>query len=217
MCAKELHVDVRKVRKYVLQELRALRPIDVQMATICASCREMAPHSIWSEVDAVDWKKGLSQFAKWFPKPFELEPPGSLKALWIGLFNPVGLLRRTNTDCYVAGTSRFIDAGVDWACNPSWFPNGRYCNSKALKPLNRFEMRTKDAGYIGLEQAISEAFVAFAWAHAIQIIGPARLLGVNSSLGLGFGWDSGDNLVLGKLVPDGLVLADDLEALYKKT
>ena len=206
-------IDLHAIRALILLRLRSENSIRDDMNSITHAAAKMVPHPIWKEVQEIDWESGLRQFELWLPRPFEFDPPASpLKALWIGLFNPGGQSSSGYVvDCYIAGTEQFVEAGVDWACNPAWFPEGRYCESTALAPLHDMCRATSADGYVDVEQPIAEAFVAFAWRRAIESAKPATFLGQCLKLGLGFGWDAGDKLILGNLVHDGLVLPKQLE------
>src|SRR5262249_41990318 len=94
---------------------------------------------VWQEMRKLDFEGELPHLRAWLGDVLASEPPGAeIQAYWFGLFNYLedGV---ESCDLYVAGSDHFDpdDLSPDWAVNPSYFPEGRYADSRALAALHQ--------------------------------------------------------------------------------
>jgi hypothetical protein len=151
---------------------------------------------------------------EWVRQPFREEPPAApLKGLWFGLFNPCPDGRTPVADIYVCGSDQF-DANPDdnsWAVDPVWWPDARYANSAVLADIYRIAYRQnarveEQEGCLGndAEYPLVLGYGTFAVRELLGQVEPSLVLGRSDSLGVAVGFDSGDFVLVGRLMRDGL-------------
>ena len=141
-------------------------------------------------------------------------PTVTLKGIWFGLFNPCPDGRNPVADIYVCGSERFDPDPDDnsWAVGPDWWPDKRYAESVVLADIYRLSFRQRASaadqkGCLGndAEYPLVLGYGAFAVRELLGQVAPSLLLGRSDSLGVAVGFDSGDFVVVGRLVLDGLL------------
>lgn len=155
----------------------------------------------WKGLAKLDLGQDLAVLEAWLRKVMAEEPPPTeVNGLWFGLFNPVVDGDQATSCLYLAGSKRFDRSDSDWACNPSYWPKGRYAESRVLRDI--YELAYAPRG----PQVDGEYFCLWysmwAVAHLCRRI-PANLLGDSSRRAVCVGFDDGDWFVVGTLLPDG--------------
>jgi hypothetical protein len=184
------------------------------MAALIDQCESAHPHPDWPKLRALPYSD-LSSLIDWVEVPFRDEPPGApLKGLWFGLFNPCPDGATPVADIYVCGSERFDPDPNDnsWAVGPDWWPDSRYANSAVLAEIYRIAYRQgarvaeqKAALSNDAEYPLCLGYGAFAVRELLEQVKPELVLGGSTSVGVAVGFDSGDFVLVGQLVRDGLV------------
>lgn len=206
-------LELEQMHGWVVDELARWRPVAESMDALIDLCEAACPHSDWAKLRGLPYAV-LSSLLEWVQKPFREElPVFPLKGLWFGLFNPCPDGRTPVADIYVCGSERFDPDPNDdsWAVGPDWWPEARYANSAVLADIYRIANRqgtplAEQKECLGnvAEYALVLGYGAFAVRELLGLVEPALLLGQSASLGIAVGFDSGDFVLVGRLVPDGL-------------
>jgi len=209
-----LALDLGQLHGWIVAELTRKRPVAESMAALIDQCETAHPHSDWAKLRELPYAD-LSSLLEWVREPFRDEPSASLlKGLWFGLFNPCPDGRTPVVDIYVCGSKQFDPDPFDnsWAVGPDWWPDSRYANSAVLADIYRIAYRygaeqTEQKDCLGndAEYPLVLGYGAFAVRELLGRIEPSKLLGRSDSLGVAVGFDSGDFVLVGQLVRNGLV------------
>jgi hypothetical protein len=114
---------------------RAL-PVADGMKQVIALCERAQPHPDWGKLRKLDVDADLCHLEQWLQGVLERESPApSITGLWFGVFNPIKEGQAT-ADLYVAGNP-YDPNNSDWVCNPKWWPDGRYAESKVMDRIYR--------------------------------------------------------------------------------
>src|SRR5262245_15187147 len=124
---------------YIEQVVRSGSTVSRGMAALITYCEENRPSPVWQEMRKLDFEGELPHLRAWLGDVLASEPPGAeIQAYWFGLFNYLedGV---ESCDLYVAGSDHFDpdDLSPDWAVNPSYFPEGKYAESRVLAALHQ--------------------------------------------------------------------------------
>jgi hypothetical protein len=205
-------LSLGQMRDWIVEELSRCRPVSDSMASLIDSCETASPHPDWAKLRAVPYGD-LSSLLEWLLLPFRVEPPTMpLKGLWFGLFEAC-YGRVTGTDIYFCGSERFDPDPKDkeWAVGPDWWPENRYARSDVLAKIYHIAHRRdlkpwERKGCLGndAEYPLCLGYGAFAVRELLGQVDPSLLLGQSDSLGVAVGFDSGDFVLLGRFVLDGL-------------
>jgi hypothetical protein len=206
-------IDLAQTHAWIVAELARRRSVADSMATLIDQCEAARPHPDWTKLRALPYGD-LSHLLEWVQTPFREEPPEApLQGLWFGLCNPCPDGHTPVADIYVCGSKRFDADPFDnsWAVGPDWWPDARNAGSAALADIYRIAHR-QGAGIAeqkaGLrndaEYPLVLGYGAFAVRELLGLVDPALLLGSSESLGTAVGFDSGDFVLVGRLVRDGL-------------
>ena len=206
-------LDLGQSHGWVVAELVCRRPVADSMATLIDQCEAAYPHPDWAKLRALPYSD-LSPLLEWVQVPFREEPPAvPLQGLWFGLFHPCPDGRTPVADIYVSGSERFDPDPHDnsWAVGPDWWPDARYANSAVLADIYRIAYRqgarvAEQKGCLGndAEYPLVLGYGAFAVRELLGQVEPPLVLGGSASLGVAVGFDSGDFVLVGRLVRDGL-------------
>jgi hypothetical protein len=208
-----MELDLGLTHGWIVAELARCRPVAESMAALIDQCEAAHPHPDWARLRALPYAD-LSPLLEWIQKPFREEPPtAKIKGLWFGLFNPCPDGRTPVADIYVCGSERFDpDLLGDWAVGPEWWPDARYAESAVLAAIYRVAYRQgaredEQKGCLGggAEYPLVLGYGAFAVRELLGQVEPSLVLGGSDSLGVAVGFDSGDFVLVGRLVLDGLV------------
>jgi hypothetical protein len=201
------------MHNWIVGELAHRRPVANSMAALIDQCETARPHPDWAKLRALPYAD-LSPLIEWIQEPFREEPPAvPLKGLWFGLFNPCPDGRTPVAEIYVCGSHRFDPDPYDnsWVVGPDWWPDSRYASSAVLADLYQIAYRqgvrvAEQKRCLGndAEYRLCLGYGAFAVLQLLEQIEPSLVLGRSYSLGVAVGFDSGDFVLVGRLVRDGL-------------
>jgi len=166
------------------------------METLLAYCNKQHRWQGWGRIGELDFDSDVAELEKWVTGVLKKEPPpSSVKAFWFGIFNPV-YDGETSCDTYIAGASAFDpdDESFEWACNPDYFPDGRYAHSTILEEIYQ-TVNGSPASAMG-EYVLCLAYTAFAVRELARRVDKTMWLGKSKERGLAVGFDSGDGLLL---------------------
>jgi hypothetical protein len=168
-------------------------------------CNERDPWSGWGEIEGLDFDSGVSELENWLNSVLTKEPPpSSVKAFWFGIFEPV-YDGEIAYDTYIAGADEFDpndDESFEWACDTSYFPDGRYAHCKILHELYHI---LKGAGCPSSamgEYILCLAYTAFSVRELAKRVDKKLWLGTAKQRGLAVGFDSGDAVLLEPLTSE---------------
>jgi hypothetical protein len=151
----------------------------------------------------------------WLQRPFRDEPPDwPLRGLWFGLYNPCYDGCTPAADLYVCGSERFYadPDDNDWVVGPRWWPEDRYARSAVLADVYRIAYRQgagrdERDGCLGNDAEYPRClgYGALAVRALLGAVEPSQILERADEVGVAVGFDSGDFVLLGRMVRDGLV------------
>ena len=198
---------------WIIAELARHRPVEESMHALIDQCAVACPHPDWELFRRLPYAE-LDPLRAWLERPFREEPSAvPLHGLWFGLFNPCPDGRNAVADLYVCGSERFDPDPSDneWAVGPDWWPEARYAESTLLAEIYRRAYRVARQDRCSPESLGNAAeyplvlgYGAFAVRELLAQVEPSLLLGRTDSVGVAVGFDSGDFVLLGRIVPDGL-------------
>jgi len=198
-------MDLAAAHGWIVDELRAHRPIEVSMHAVIDRCTAARPHRDWAVLRDLEYGdvRGL---VHWLAMPFQTEPhPRPLKALWFGLFNPI-LDGEESADMYVCGSERFTPdpASNSWSVAPDWLPRSRCAESHILRNIYRIAY-SRNGLQNDAEYPLVLGYAVFAVRNLLATADAPLILGSSPSLGVAVGFDSGDFILLGRFGPCGLL------------
>jgi hypothetical protein len=209
-----MRIDLGEAHGWVVDELARRRPIAESMASLIARCEAARPHPDRARLPSLPYDDPAPMLA-WIRRPFRDQPPARpLRGLWFGLFNPCYDGRTPVADIYVCGSERFDPDPdeKDWAVGPDWWPEARSARSSVLADIFRIAYRL-GAGVEEREEGLGNdaeyplclGYGAFVVRELLGQVEPSLILGRSASIGVAVGFDSGDFVLAGELVPGGLV------------
>lgn len=123
-------------------------------------------------------------------------PPDGIDTLYFGLFDAVGSDGGQAIGYYVAGVQGYDPDDPDSLCDPAWWPDGRYLESKALAALEAAIMAAAD-------HRRHQALLGYAGQlGAAAIVSRFAMAGLEEGRRIVVGFDSGDVLELGEAAAD---------------
>ena len=173
-------------------------PVTAGMSRWFEYCESVAPkkNALWSRMRRLDFDADTCRLSDWLSRVLAAEPPPeAINGLWFGLFNPCDDDGEASCQVYLGGSTGFDPQSEsdEWVCDLSYFPDGRYANSKILPEIYRHvdPIEEDDIGCLG-EAFLCHGFLALVvsnWCH-----GPmkAQLLGNAKQRAVALGHDSGD-------------------------
>ncbi|WP_309897151.1 hypothetical protein [Archangium sp.] len=193
--------QVNKAKAY--EEIQILVRSECSVAEamdhIVAHCERQHPHPDWKRLRALDVDRDVQHLARWLTHLFETEaPPVEMTGFWFGLFNPYRG-GKPSADLYVAGNPYDARNG-DWPCNPAWFPQGRYAQSQVLADIYSIAYEHSEGALMNeAAYPLTLAFAALSVRTLAQKLDRRLLLAGAPERTFVVGFDSGDEMVLGKL------------------
>ena len=175
------------------------------IARLVDFCATKEPWTRWAHLGCLDFDSDLQHLEQWLHSTLIREPPpDNVKAYWFGLFNPV-IDGVTTSDMYISGATDCdpSDTTFEWACGPSYFPEGRYAQSRILDNLYR---SVDDApGTIPTlgEYVLCLGYCGLALKTLTLQIPRRNWLGEAQIRTFAAGFDSGDGVLLGHLTKEG--------------
>jgi hypothetical protein len=187
-----------KLFNEIVRQVSASGPITSRMLAVIDECERQRPADGWKHLRELDYEQDGYRLSSWLTSALAEGPASaSFKGLWFGLFNPV-VDGDSSADIYVAGSAEFEPTGIDWACNSTFYPEGRYLESAVLGGIYRIAYRSDDGLGNDAEHPLviaCGAMLAKAALESITLRGPFRPVE-----GAAVGFDSGDFFFLGSFV-----------------
>jgi hypothetical protein len=181
--------------------VRSKTAVDAGMLVLLDLCERTQPSSVWATLRAFDYAEDNRVLEEWIRRLLRTEPPPiDINGFWFGLFNP--LLENGETTCglYLCGSDRFDinDSDGSWACDPEYFPEGRYASSILSSIYRTSYDESKDTGELA-EFVLCLGYsclVVSCWCQ-----GPLKAELMNSvpSRGIVVGFDGGANILISLL------------------
>jgi hypothetical protein len=175
------------------------------MAAVITICERSLPHPDWAPLRELPYNR-MAPLRNWICGTFQEEPPAvPLAGLWFGLFNPIRGGKAT-ADIRLGGSTRFTDDGeLEWAYGLGYRPptSARSAILRSIYSI-AYSDQPKRLGNAA-EWSLCLAYSVFAVQRLISEIEPALILKDSDSVGVAVGFDSGDFLLVGRLLPNGWV------------
>jgi len=201
--------------KRIRQLVRKPTAVRAGMLDLLRLCAKAVPSPVWSRFRKLDFERDQQSLSTWLRKLLKSEPPPtSITGLCFGLFNPILKDGKPTSCLYLAGSERFERRlkNPDWACDPEYFPEGRYSSSKVLTKIYRDANAAIYSDANVPAEVGAQAELALCLGYSCLVVadwcrGPLRpaLFGDAPLRGVAVGFDSGD-----------LVLIDVLRSALQK-
>ncbi|MFY0524908.1 hypothetical protein ACN28I_17730 [Archangium gephyra] len=197
--------EVNKAAAY--DEIQALVrsdcPVAEGMAHVITHCERQHPHPAWKRLSALDVDSDIQHLERWLTHLFQsAPPPPEMTGFWFGLFNPYRG-DEPSADLYVAGNPYDASKG-DWPCGPAWFPEGRYAHSQVLSRVYSIAYGNSQGALMNeATYPLNLAFAALSVRTLAQKLDSKLLLAGAQERIFVVGFDSGDEMVLGRLHEGG--------------
>jgi hypothetical protein len=198
-------IDLATMYGWIVRELAEDRGIRESMERLIAQCASQNPHPQWQRLEALPFED-TSAFRDWIERPFRFDPPPEpLAGLWFGLFNPV-YEGTVVADLYVCGSNRFEPnlEDNDWAVGPDWWPEHRYANSSVLASVYKIAYERGGLGN-DAEYPLCLAYAGLVVRDLLKSEVARVILESAGRVGVAVGFDSGDFVLLGRVVETGLL------------
>jgi hypothetical protein len=169
------------------------------MRRLLEHCNSICPDTVWREIADLDFASDSDNLNQWLRALLKAEPPEeNIVAFWFGVFDEAGTDGRGFTRLYLSGSETYDsgDKAGDWACSATYFPHGRYADSRVLRSVSDI-LRTaaEDASELG-SYVCPLTYACLAVTEACHQIPHELLLGRHVSRALAVGFDSGDFITL---------------------
>lgn len=154
-------------------------------------------------------EQDLDDLAQWLRSTLRTSPPRrAVTGFWFGLFDRVEKRSAVMT-LYVSGSERYRKGSnsMDWACDPEYWPESRYADSRVLAALSRLRRRDDfDTSWL-IETCVCLPYAALAVAEICRRTDPRLLVGEAKRRGVCCGFDSGDICEVGTATARGFIPA----------
>ena len=192
-----MSLDFDKTLKAIQACLGNDNSISENMGRVIGISEEDTPHQDWELLRELDYSK-TEDMVKWLSDVLSAERAGfAIKGLYFGLFNPI-VNEKATADIYICGSSKYDEDDIDeWACDPEYWPEGRYANSSILNDIYRISYG-KDGGLGNdAEYPLCLAYGCFLVKYLIDNIDQAIIKAVCADdFAVAVGFDSGDYIVV---------------------
>ena len=181
-------------------------PVAQKMRTLIAACEADYPHADWAAFSELPFDQELPKLTSWLRNKFDGRTPEKpLRALWFGLFNPVDADHGVVADFDMCGSSSYDpkDETFVWAADPDYVPEGSRACSEVLARLYTHAYRADESLGNIAEYPLALGYTAFAIADVFK--GSNAFPGGVEAVAIAVGFNSGDGLVIGRLMPHGFV------------
>lgn len=196
--------DIAQAHVKIAVVLSSSVGVDDGMSLLIDYCDEQEPWHGWNALRKLDFDSDLQNLKKWLGHLLTHDPPPDyVKAFWFGLFNPV-INGKSTCGLYAAGTETFDgkDEDFEWACDPTWFPNGRYAESQVLIAISK-QLNRADETVSSYEYVLCLGYAGLVVTHLAETLSLSEWLGETSSRALAIGFDSGTGILLGSFTKQG--------------
>lgn len=162
-------------------------------------CNGLCPSAVWSEIAGMDFAADSAYLRRWLHDLLETEPPGeNIVAFWFGLFDETAPDGGAFARLYLSGSESYDpdDSNSEWACSPTYFPNGRYADSAVLRSIPTVLRGVEEEiSWLG-SYVLPLGYASLAIADACRRLPPNTVLGSRASRAVAVGFDSGDFITL---------------------
>ena len=197
--------DIAKSHDAVVAVLASDATVAYGMAQLIDFCADQESWQGWSALCKLDFAADEKRLKRWLQGVLTKEPPQkSINAFWFGLFHPI-VEDKATCGLYMAGSKNFdaADETFDWACDPDYFPNGRYAKSQVLDEIYRKVDKAKRSVSEYGEYVLCLGFGGLIIKTLADRIGPETWLGNSKARAVAIGFDSGDGILLGSITKTG--------------
>ncbi len=197
--------DIAKSHDAVVAVLASDATVADGMAQLIDFCADQESWQGWSALRKLDFAADEKRLKRWLQGVLTKEPPQkSINAFWFGLFHPI-VEDKATCGLYMAGSKNFdaADETFDWACDPDYFPNGRYAKSQVLDEIYRKVDKAKRSVSEYGEYVLCLGFGGLIIKTLADRIGPETWLGNSKARAVAIGFDSGDGILLGSITKTG--------------
>lgn len=197
--------DIEESHENVASVLNSNVTVHDGMALLIEFCATRESWRGWSSLRKLDFDSDQSSLRDWLNQLLTAEPPqNTVKAFWFGLFNPV-VKGKTGCGLYAAGADQFdaADDTFDWACDPSYFPDGRYAPSRVLNEIYHKVSVAKGSIPSYGEYVLCLGYAGLAVKQLALTLAPSLWLGAKAKRSIAVGFDSGDGILIGSITKRG--------------
>jgi hypothetical protein len=196
--------DIVQAHDTVAAVLSSKVDVDDGMSLLIDYCAEQEPWRGWNVLRKLEFDSDQLNLKRWLDELLTQEPPPDyVKAFWFGLFNLV-IHGKSTCGLYAAGTKTFDrkDEDFEWACNPVWFPDGRYAKSRILDAIYQRVNKAKDA-VSSYQYVLCLGYAGLVLNQLATTLPLSKWLGEKSSRALAIGFDAGTGILLGSFTKQG--------------
>lgn len=197
--ASKMYKDVtRMIKDTAKQRL----PVTDAMRPWLSYCRDATPGEceIWRQLSSLDFESDFQHLTNWLIQVLRDEPiPESINGVWFGMYYPIDVdldskrrLHWGKPTCrlYLSGSTRFSE--TNWACDPEYWPEGRYSNSEVLTTIYRSTQELKgDVSPLG-DGCLCQGYAASVISNWCSGALAQQLIGPQGQRAVAMGFDSGD-------------------------
>ena len=135
-------------------------------------------------VATLDFDRAVEEIEKWFVALLKMEPPPlKIRALSFGLVEA-----GRGCQLYVCGADKYDADDCAWACDPAWWPEGRYAPSGELSALWQPLKKAGEEPWIVVQAIVIVLVRAMFEAHGVEF----GKLFKRKNLFVASGFDDGD-------------------------
>jgi hypothetical protein len=196
--------DIVQAHDTVAAVLSSEVDVDDGMSLLIDYCAEQEPWRGWNVLCKLEFDSDQLNLKQWLDELLTQEPPPDyVKAFWFGLFNPV-INGKSTCGLYAAGMKTFDrkDEDFEWACNPAWFPDGRYAKSKILDTIYQRVNKAKEP-VSSYQYVLCLGYAGLVLNQLATTLPLSQWLGKKSSRSLAIGYDAGGGIFLGSFTKQG--------------
>ena len=196
--------DIAQAHDKVARVLSSSVGVDDGMSLLIDYCAEQEPWRGWNVLRKLEFDSDQLNLKRWLDELLTQEPPPDyVKAFWFGLFNPV-IHGKSTCGLYVAGTKTFDrkDEDFEWACNPAWFPDGRYAKSRILDAIYQRVNKATDP-VSSYQYVLCLGYAGLVLNQLATTLPLSKWLVKKSARALAIGFDSGAGILLGSFTKQG--------------
>jgi hypothetical protein len=179
---------------FLRQVLASGKPVENGMRALldysAAKHSVHVPRSIYE----LPYQSETGEIANWLGNVLKQEPPAeSICAFYFGIFY-VDNQRNDRPCLYISGSEDFSvnEKESNWACQPEYFPKGRYALSSIIEEL--------DSQFREMNDVLSLGYAGLAVWNAMSNLSKDLTLGTRSRRDMAVGFDAGDVHLLPALV-----------------
>ena len=153
---------------------------------------QVAPKSYWASLRQLDIEAEQAEIVNWLQQLVNLSPiPDSIVAFWIGILKFADNDKEIST-IYFSGADTYDKDDIDWACDPTYFPENRYVQPELLQQIDNIA-RTDEENYEFFDWILPLAYCAFTFDEIFRTkIDKQTFLKSTKEIFVAVGHDSGD-------------------------